>query len=335
MNRRLIVILAIAALVVAGIATRGFGLLAARDAGGLTLSGNVDIREVDLAFRVGGRIADIAVDEGDKVARGQKLAVLDTATLDARMAQSDAQLAQAEAELGKLRNGNRAQDIAQARARLVAARAALANAEQAYARRQPLVAPGAISKALWDQTVADRDQARASLAEAQQALSLLETGSRVEDVAAAQANVAAARAARVSAATDRRDTMLEAPVAGTVVTRAREPGAIVQSGEVVLTLSIDRPMRVRAYVAETDLARISPGMAVLVTADGNPRTYHGTIGYISPRAEFTPKTVQTENLRTDLVYQLRVIVQDPDDALRQGQPVTVAVPKARPRAEKR
>ncbi|MHA6718050.1 HlyD family efflux transporter periplasmic adaptor subunit [Sphingomonas sp. RS6] len=335
MNRRLIVILAVAALVIAGIATRGFGLLASDRAGELSLSGNVDIREVDLAFRVGGRIADIAVDEGDKVARGQKLAVLDTASLDARVAQADAQLAQAEAELGKLRNGNRIQDIAQARARVAAARAALANAEQSYARRRPLVAPGAISKALWEQTVADRDRARASLAEAQQALSLLEVGSRPEDIAAAQANVAAARAARTSAATDRGDTMLEAPVAGTVVTRAREPGAIVQAGEVVLTLSIDRPMRVRAYVAETDLSRISPGMPVLVTADGNSKTYHGTIGYISPRAEFTPKTVQTESLRTDLVYQLRVIVTDPDDALRQGQPVTVAVPSARPRVEQR
>ena len=118
---------------------------------------------------------------------------------------------------------------------------------------------------------------------------------------------------------------------GTVVTRAREPGAIVQPGETVLTLAILRPLRVRAYVAESDLSRIGPGMKVVVSADGNPRRYHGTIGYISPRAEFTPKTVETENLRTDLVYQLRIIVDDPDDALRQGQPVSVSVPGARPK----
>jgi HlyD family secretion protein len=74
-------------------------------------------------------------------------------------------------------------------------------------------------------------------------------------------------------------------------------------------------------------------MKVQVTADGNPKTYRGTIGYIAPRAEFTPKSVETENLRTDLVYQLRVIVDDPDAALRQGQPVTVVVPGARPRHE--
>jgi HlyD family secretion protein len=96
-----------------------------------------------------------------------------------------------------------------------------------------------------------------------------------------------------------------------------------------MTLSIDRPIRVRAYIGEPDLWRIGPGMAVEVTADGNPATYHGTIGYISPRAEFTPRTVETESLRADLVYRLRVIVDDPDEALRQGQPVTVLVPGAR------
>jgi HlyD family secretion protein len=96
----------------------------------------------------------------------------------------------------------------------------------------------------------------------------------------------------------------------------------------VFVLTIDRPMRVRAYVGEEDLGRIAPGMAVLVSTDGNPKTYHGTIGFVSPAAEFTPKTVQTQELRTQLVYRLRVIVSDPDERLRQGQPVTVAVPDA-------
>lgn len=335
MNRRtLIILVLVAALVVAGFATRGFGLFARADAGQLSLYGNVDIREVDMSFRVGGRIGDIAVDEGAKVKRGQPLAVLDTATIQSRMAEADARLGQAQAQLQKLKNGNRAQDIGQARARASAAQAVYDNAQRDYARRQPLVGPGAISRDVWEQTVSDRDRARAQLLEAQQGLSLLNAGSRAEDIAAAEADVRAARAARESAGTDLGDTRLVAASDGTVVTRAREPGAIVQPGETVLTLSIDRPMRVRAYVAETDLSRIAPGMKVAVTADGNPRTYHGSIGYIAPRAEFTPKSVETENLRTDLVYQVRVIVDDPDDNLRQGQPVTVKVPGARPRVGK-
>lgn len=332
MNRRIIVIVAVAAgLILAALLTHGFGLFASSADNQLKLQGNVDIREVEMAFRVNGRIAAIGVEEGQKVKAGQLLATLDTATLDSRIGQADAQLQQAEAQLAKLRNGNRAQDIAQARARVAAAAAVLRNAEQDVARRQALVAPGAISRDIWEQTLADRDRARAQLAEARSALSLLEAGSRREDVAAAQAQVRAAQANRASAATDLGDTRLVAAEAGTIVTRAREPGAIVAPGETVLTISIDRPMRVRAYVAESDLSRISPGMKVLVTADGNPRTYHGSIGYIAPKAEFTPKSVETEDLRTDLVYRVRIIVDDPDDALRQGQPVSIAVPAARPK----
>jgi HlyD family secretion protein len=330
MNRRRIAILVvIAAIVIAAIATGGFGLFGKRDDGALRLNGNVDIREVDLGFRVNGRIASMAVDEGAKVKQGQLLATLDAATLDSRIAQADAKVSQAEAQLAKLKNGNRAQDIAQARARVASAAALAQDADRDFARRQPLVEPGAISRDVWEQTVATRDKARADLMQAQQALSLMTAGSRQEDIAAAAADVRSAIAARQSAATDLGDARLLASTDGTVVTRAREPGAIVQPGETVFTLAITRPLRVRAYVAESDLSRISPGMKVVVTADGNAKRYNGTIGYISPRAEFTPKTVETENLRTDLVYQLRIIVDDPDDALRQGQPVSVSVPGAR------
>lgn len=334
MDRRRIAIIVVLVLVaVAAGVTRGFGLFAPHHDPGLTLHGNVDIREVDLGFRVNGRIDGIAVEEGARVRRGDLLARLDTASLDSRTAEADARVAQAQAQLAKLRNGNRAQDIAQARARVAAAAAVADNAQRDYQRRQPLVAPGAISRGAWEQTVAQRDQARAQLVEAQQALSLLQAGSRSEDIAAGEADLRSAQAARKSAGTDLSDTRLVASTDGVVVTRAREPGAIVQPGETVLTLAIDRPMRVRAYVSEGDLSRISPGMKVVVTADGNAKQYHGTIGYIAPRAEFTPKTVETENLRTDLVYQLRVIVSDPDDGLRQGQPVTVAVPGARAKAK--
>ena len=196
--------------------------------------------------------------------------------------------------------------------------------------RAALVSSGAISRDLWEQTIADRDRARAQLAEARQALSLLQAGSRSEDVAAAAAALRAAEAARRSVATDLGDAVLAASVSGTVVTRAREPGAIVAPGETVYTLSIDRPLRLRAYVGEPDLSRIAPGMAVEVSADGNPKTYRGTIGAISPRAEFTPKSVETADLRTDLVYRIRILVRDPDDGLRQGQPVTIRIPAARP-----
>lgn len=326
MNRkRIIAIGAAIVLLVAAIATNGFGLVGRGQGGELTLYGNVDIREVDMAFRVGGRIAAIDVEEGDKVEPGQLLALIDPAPLDSRITEADAMIAQARAQLSQLQNGSRVEDIGQARARVDAAQSALRKAQQDYERREGLVEPGAISREAWQATVSQRDQAQAQLAEARQALARLSTGARSEEIEAAQAQLRGAMAARSSLIVDRDDTALRAATQATVVTRAQEPGAIVQPGQTVLTLSIDRPLRIRAYVAEGSLSRIAPGMKVEVTADGNPRTYTGTIGHISPRAEFTPKTVQTEDLRTDLVYRLRITVDDADDALRQGQPVTVKV----------
>lgn len=329
MNRaRLAIVTAVIVFGVALIAISGFGLWGKRETR-FSLHGNVDIREVDMAFKVSGRIDQVAVEEGQRVDKGDLLAWVDPSQRQDRLRQADADIALASAELAKLRNGNRPQEIAQAQARVSAAQAELTKAQADFARRQSLVEDGAISRELWSQTVTQLRRAEAQLVEARQAASLLRAGARAEDIAAAEARLQAAQAQRSSIETDLADTRLEAPVDGTVVTRAIEPGSLVQPGATAFTIAIDRPLRVRAYIGEPDLWRIAPGMKVEVRTDGNPKVYHGTIGYVSPRAEFTPKTVQTEDLRTDLVYRLRIIVAEPDDALRQGQPVTVSVPGAR------
>lgn len=327
-RQRIIGVTAIVALLVAALLTRGFGLVGQGDTA-LKLYGNVDVRQVELAFRVPGRIASIAFDEGQRVPAGAVLARLDPRPLTDALASAAAQIAQADAELARSRNGNRSQDIARSQALVAEQRALLAKAKADYDRRLALLPSGAISQALVTASQGEYEAAQARLRAAEDAASLQRAGSRSEDVAAARARRQAALAQAQTAQTNIADAALTAPEGGTVLTRAREPGAIVQGGETVMTLTIDRPMRVRAYIAQGALARISPGMAVLVTADGNPRTYHGTIGFISPTAEFTPKSVQTESLRADLVYRLRINVSDPDDALRQGQPVSIAVPAAR------
>lgn len=327
---RIIAMVAIAGLLIAGLLTWGFGLFGARHAKELSLSGNVDIRQVDLGFRVPGRIESIPFEEGAHVAGGALLASLDTRPLQDQLAADEAAIALASAQLDKQRNGNRAQDIAQADARLADITAQLARAKEDFDRRTDLIATGAVSQSVFDSSRSQFLSAQAQVKAAQQALSLQRAGARPEDIAAAVAQRAQARAQRDKTATDIADSELHAPNAGVILTRAREPGAIVAAGETVLTLTIDRPMRVRAYVDESDLGRISPGMAVEVTTDSSPKIYHGSIGYIAPTAEFTPKTVQTQDLRTDLVFRLRVIVDDPDDGLRQGQPVTVRIPSARP-----
>lgn len=330
-RQRIIGLAVLAALIALGLLTHGFGLLGKSEAE-FKLYGNVDIRQVELGFRVGGRIESMAFDEGARVPAGAILARLDARPLSDVLATTQAQIALADADLAKSRNGNRAQDIARASQAVAEQRAFYDKARTDFERRSALVASGAVSQALVTASRADFEASRARLRSAEDALSLQRVGARSEDVAAAVARRQSALAQANRARTDIADTALLAPESGIVLTRAREPGAIVQPGETVYTLTIDRPMRLRAYVAQTALSRISPGMAVLVTADGNAKTYHGTIGFISPTAEFTPKSVQTESLRADLVYRLRINVSDPDDALRQGQPVTIAVPAARPAA---
>ncbi|MGH8665725.1 MAG: secretion protein HlyD [Burkholderiales bacterium] len=333
MKHRLIVVAIVLALALtAAILTRGFGLWARAEPAVLTLYGNVDIRSVDLGFRIGGRIAQMPVEEGARVDQGTVLARLDTRPLNDALNAAEAQVLAAAADLRKRRNGNRPQDIAQSQAVVAERRAALAKAGEEHERRSRLVKTGAVSQAVFEASQAQYLAAQAQLEAALQALSLQRAGARAEDIDAAAAQHAGAIARRDKAHTDLADATLLAPSAGIILTRAREPGAIVQPGETVFTLTIDRPMRIRAYIDEPDLGRISPGMAVEVTSDGNPKIYPGSIGFISPVAEFTPKSVQTEDLRTDLVYRLRIIVTEPDDALRQGQPVTISVPDARPAA---
>lgn len=328
MDRRKLMPIALV-LVLAIVGAWYFGLFGGRDQGELKLYGNVDVREVNLAFRTGGEIAQIAVEEGQRVKEGQVLARLDLDQLNNRLSEAEAQIGISEANLTKLRNGSRPQELAQAQARNSAAQAELARAQAEHDRRKGLVESGAISRTLWDQTVAQLSRAQSAAAEASQGLSLVRQGPRTEDIAAARAQLGSVQAMRNTIRTDIGNAALLAPSDGVIMTRAQEPGGVVQPGQTVLSLAIDRPMRLRGWIGEPDLWRVSPGMEVEVTADGNPRTYKGTIGSISPRAEFTPRSVQTESLRADLVYSMRIIVNDPDDALRQGQPVTIRVPGAR------
>ncbi len=293
------------------------------DSGPLRLYGNVDIREVQLAFRQPGRVARMNFDEGDAIAAGARMAALDAQPYREALAAAEASVQVAQAELAKLRRGLRPQEITQAREALGQAQAGATDAERNYERQSRLLASGASSQRTVDAARTARDQAAAGVNAAKAALSQAMEGFRKEDIAAAEARLAAAQAARTQAATALADTELLAPSDGTVIARVREPGSMVASQSPVYSLSLDAPVVVRAYVGEPHLGRVAPGTAVLVRSDSSPRAYRGQVGFVSPRAEFTPKTVETPELRTDLVYRLRIVVQDGDAALRQGMPVTV------------
>lgn len=291
----------------------------------LRLYGNVDIREVDMSFRQPGRLASMAFEEGDFVKNGAVLAQLDAGPYNERLAAAQAELQVAKAELDKLRSGSRPQEIAQAQEAVNRVQAALWDAERNAKRQVGLLESGATSQRTVDAALAARDSATANLTSAKAALSLAKDGSRSEDIAAGEARLAVVEAALTQAYTALSDTQLVAPSDATVIARVREPGSMVSSSTPVYSLSLRDPVYVRAYISESSLGHIAPGTQVRVYTDSSDKVYHGQVGFISPRAEFTPKTVETTDLRTDLVYRLRVVVVDDDQGLLQGMPVTVDV----------
>jgi HlyD family secretion protein len=322
MKKRIPIILLLLGVIGAGV--YWFKVRPARQRGPVQeLFGNVDIREVSLGFRVAGRLQQVLKEEGDTVVAGEAVARLDDEPFRRELAEARAQAASLHARLQLLEAGYRPQEIAQARAVAREREVTLANAERLYKRQQELASTGAISAQERDDAEARYREAEARFKSAREQLGVLESGFRQEEVAQARAELARAEVAVTAVELRVEDSILKAPSDGVVLTRAQEPGSILPLGIPVLTVSVKRPVWVRAYVQEPDLGRIHPGMKVRVHTDSRKEPYAGQIGYISPRAEFTPKNVETTELRTSLVYRLRVVVEEPDEGLRQGMPVTV------------
>lgn len=296
----------------------------------LVLYGNVDLRQVELAFNDSERVDAVLVNEGDRVAKGQVLARLDISRLNPEVAQAAAQVAAQAQVVEKLRRGNRPEEIDQARANLTAAAADASDAHSKYDRLAALArssAGRALSRQDLDDAQSAAQMAAARLAASQQAMRLELIGPRREDIAQAQAQLQGDQAQLALLKSELGDAMLAAPMAATVRSRLVEPGDMVSPQKPAFSLAITDPKWVRAYVTETDLGHVRPGMRASIRVDAFPgRDFAGWVGFISPVAEFTPKTVQTSDLRTSLVYEIRVFVKDPDDALRLGMPATVHLP---------
>ncbi len=318
--------------IVAGLAVlAGLGWLGARQFRGAApdgaLYGNVEIRQVDLAFNSEGRLTQMARQEGDRVRAGDVIAQLDPATYQDALRLATARRDAAQAQLDKLVHGTRPEDIDQARANLAAATAAVANADATFRRQSNLVLTQATPQQAVDDARRALDTARAQVAQTGAALAEAVAGPRVEDIDAARAQLRQAEAAVGLAQTQLARTTLTAPSDGVVMTRVVEPGTVVMPTSIIYSVAITAEVWIRAFAPETLLSRVAPGTEVRVVTDGQPgKAYRGRVGYVSPQAEFTPKTVETPELRTQLVYRVRVRVENPDDGLRQGQPVTVLLP---------
>jgi HlyD family secretion protein len=295
----------------------------------LMLYGDVDLRQVQLSFNNSERIAAVLVQEGDRIRQGQLLARLDTARLEPQLAQAEAQAAAQLQVVKRLRSGSRPEEIAQARANLQAAQADLANARQQYDRWRSaaeISAGRAVRQQDVDNARTSVQVAEAKLAVVQKTLDLAIAGPRREEIDENEARLRAFEAQASMLRQQLKDAQLIAPVNAVVRTRVMEPGEMASPQRPVFSLAITDPKWVRAFISETDLGKIRQGMTAAITVDSFPsRRFEGWIGFISPVAEFTPKTVQTEELRTSLVYEVRVFVKDPSDELRLGMPASVSL----------
>lgn len=292
----------------------------------LRISGNLELTEVQVSFKVPGRVLARRVDEGAFVERGDTVATLEDAELaDAlKLAQSDAE-AQA-ATLAELEAGSRREEIAQGEALLARAEAEALRSATDYRRELALYAREVIPKRELDAARAANDGARASARERREALALLRRGARRERVDEARARLKGALA-RVSTAKERLGyATLLAPISGVVLSKSVEPGEQVAAGTPVVTLGDTGECWLKGYIPETELGRVKLGQQARVSTDSHPgKFYQGRVSFISSEAEFTPKNVQTEKERVKLVYRIKISLPNPGMELKPGMPADAEI----------
>ncbi len=292
----------------------------------LTLYGNIDIREVRLAFNGSERIEKIWVQEGDHVKRGKRLARLHTERLQAAVDEAEAMTAVEQQVLATLEAGSRPEEIRKVEADWEAAKAKALAAQDTFKRRYRLSEQKLASPEEVEEAKAAAGVAAAQVKAAKAALDLVLAGPRREDIAQARARLQAQNAGLALARARLADATLIAPADGIVRDRILEPGDMASPQTPVLTLALVDPIWVRAYLPEPSLGQITLGAKATIHTDSYPdKRYEGWVGFISPTAEFTPKSVQTPELRTRLVYSVRVFACNPQGELRLGMPVTVTI----------
>jgi HlyD family secretion protein len=324
--KRIVILLVLMAAVGAGYLYYRNTRVAAAPAGTILLSGNVEAHESIVAFRTQGRIVALPVEEGKPVKAGELLARLDDADYQQQVRIDEAVLRTRDKELELAEAGNRAQDIQAAGQTVADARADLELKRADLERYSALYKRDAVSAQTRDQFDTAFKRAQAVYERAQQNLSEIREGTRKEQIAVSQATLRAARQSLELSKVRRDYTVLAAPVTGVVTVRQAELGEYVAAGTPVVTIADLDQLWVRAYVSETDLGRVHWGQAVTIRTDTYPgKSYSGKVTFISPEAEFTPKTVQTNKERVALVYRIKVDVENANHELKPGMPADITI----------
>jgi HlyD family secretion protein len=290
-------------------------------------SGIIEVTQVDAAFEVAGRMVERFVDEGMMIDGGEPIARLDEREYRLRVDRATGAKAAAEAHYAMMLRGPREQEVDQALAAQESAQSTSHLAQLNYERIAKLAGTGIVSKEELDRASTDLTNARKAEERAGAQLTMLREGFRVEEIEQARAQLHQAQAELELAELDLARTKLFAPLAGRVLSKSREPGEMVQPGTPIVTIGdLSRPW-VNLYIGERDLGRVRLGMKAQVLVDSFPnQPFPGTVTFVSDRAEFTPKNIQTPDERVKLVYRVKVDVTTRDQALKPGMPVDTVLP---------
>jgi HlyD family secretion protein len=287
----------------------------------IRVSGNIEITEVEVSFKIPGRVEERPVAEGQMITAGQVVARLDQKDLKLEMGQRQAQVAAAQAALRELQTGSRPEEIAQVEAALERAQAEGNRARIEFERQKRLFDREVISASEFDQAKAAFEAAEARVREARAFSTLVQKGPRTEKIDQARSNQEQAQQALELAQTRLNYAILLSPISGMVLSENIEPGEYVSPGTPVISLGDLSRVYLRAYINETDLGRVKVGQKVRLTTDTFPgKKYEGEISFIAPQAEFTPKNIQTQKERVKLVYRIKVGIPNPNMELKPGMP---------------
>ncbi|OGQ78088.1 MAG: hypothetical protein A3F90_05175 [Deltaproteobacteria bacterium RIFCSPLOWO2_12_FULL_60_19] len=315
-----------------GLAVGGYALWnRVTDPAEIALSGIIEADDVHVGSKVGGRVLRVVADEGQKVKAGDLLVVLEADEAKASLAEAQGVLKEAQAKLAELVTGYRKQEVDQAKADWLAAKTQYENAERFRGRMKDLVAREMVAHQDYDDAKAKAEGDEQKMAAAKEKYDMLVAGSRKEEIDQARARVEAAQAKVALLKTRLDETVVKAPVDAVVEVLDLEPGDLVGAGKPLATLLRTQELWVRAYLPEDKLGYARPELRVKVRVDSFPKKdFSGVVRRIHRQAEFTPRNVQTPEERVLQVFQIEVVVEDPDQVLRPGMNADVYVPISSP-----
>lgn len=326
MKRVIAIVILLAAAVSAGVYFYPRLTKTAAPAEQLTLSGNIEAHESLIGFKVQGRIAELPVEEGQPVKQGDLLARLDDADYEQRVRIDEAAVGVRESDLALTQAGTRQQEVRAAQQNMMDAEADQNEKRLDSERAEKLFAKDELSAQERDQAATALKRAQAIFSAAQERFNEAVEGSRREDLAIARANLNEAGATLGLSRVNLSYTALRAPFPGVITVRQAELGEVATPGSPIVTLTDLDHIWLRAYVAETDLGRIHWGQDAAISTDTYPgKQYHGRISFISPDAEFTPKSVQTFKERVTLVYRIKIDIDNPEHELKPGMPADARI----------